>query len=69
MVEPIFTKEHVESLKPYIQSTTNQLLDAMIKGGCAKPVDLVEKFALPLPSYVGPLIFSPHQDMPLLTRS
>lgn len=60
MVEPIFIQEHVETLKPYIQKTADQLLDAMIQGGCDKPVDLVEKFALPLPSYVR-LPTSPYQ--------
>lgn len=53
MVEPIFEKPHVETLKPYIQKTVDNLLDSMIAGGCSKPVDLVEKFSLPVPSYVG----------------
>lgn len=53
MVEPFFTRQHVESLRPYIQKTVDELLDAMIAKGCEKPVDLVEKFALPVPSYVS----------------
>ncbi|PKS08162.1 hypothetical protein jhhlp_005438 [Lomentospora prolificans] len=68
MVEPIFVKQNVETLKPYIQKTTDQLLDAMIQGGCAKPVDLVEKFALPLPSYVIYTILGvPFEDLAYLT--
>lgn len=52
MVAPIFQKPHVETLKPYIQKTVDDLLSSMIEGGCSKPVDLVEKFSLPVPSYV-----------------
>jgi len=52
MVEPLFTREHVETMRPHIQQTVDSLLDAMIEEGCEKPVDLVEKFALPVPSYV-----------------
>lgn len=52
MVEPIFQKPHVETMKPNIQKTVDKLLDSLIEGGCSKPVDLVEKFSLPVPSYV-----------------
>ncbi|KAK0771990.1 hypothetical protein LTR02_016439 [Friedmanniomyces endolithicus] len=50
MVAQAFTKEHIESKRPEIQATVNRCLDEMIKGGCKEPVDLVEKFALPVPS-------------------
>jgi nitric oxide reductase len=53
MVEPLFTSEAVAKLRPHIQKTINTLLDKMIKEGSGQPVDLVEKFALPLPSYVS----------------
>lgn len=53
MVESLFTYDAVAKLRPHIQKTTDALIDAMIKEGCEKPVDLVDKFALPLPSYVG----------------
>lgn len=56
MVEPLFVKEKVESLKPYIQKTVDDLLEAMIEGGCQEPADLIEKFALPVPSYVRPML-------------
>ncbi len=53
MVEPLFTKEHIDGLRPHIQQTVDSLLDAMIKEGGEKPVDIVEKFALPVASYVS----------------
>jgi len=53
MVEPLFTKEHIDGLRPHIQQTVNSLLDAMIREGGEKPVDIVEKFALPVASYVS----------------
>ena len=52
MVELLFDHTHVDALKPYIQKTVDSLLDAMIAKGCAEPVDVVEHFALPVPSYV-----------------
>lgn len=53
MVEPIFTREHIECMRPHIQQTVDSLLDALVKERGDKPIDLVEKFALPVPSYVG----------------
>ena len=54
MVESFFTPEHVKSLEPYIRKTADSLMDKMIARGCADgPVDLIENFALPLPSYVS----------------
>jgi len=54
MVEPLFIRERVEQLQPYIQKTVNDLLDAFKEKGCANgPVDLVKGFALPVPSYVS----------------
>lgn len=44
-------------MTPYIDKTVNDLLDQMREEGCANgPVDFVEKFALPVPSYVLPPI-------------
>lgn len=58
MVEPLFVAEHVETMKPYIQRTVDQLLDQMVARGCEEPVDLIENFALPVPSYVSkPALF------------
>jgi nitric oxide reductase len=53
MVEPLFMREHIEGMRPHIQRTVDSLLDALVKSGGSKPVDLVEKFALPVPSYVS----------------
>lgn len=53
MVEHFFTADHVETMKPYIQKTIDQLLDQMVAGGCKGPIDFIENFALPVPSYVS----------------
>lgn len=53
MVEPLFVADHVETMKPYIQKTVDQLLDQMVARGCQEPIDLIENFALPVPSYVS----------------
>jgi len=53
MVEPIFLADNIRKLQPYIQKTVEDLLDAMLMKGCTVPVDLIEKFALPVPSYVS----------------
>lgn len=53
MVEPLFVLEHVKTLQPYIQKTVDDLLDKLAAKGGKEPVDLIENFALPLPSYVS----------------
>lgn len=45
-----FTVRRIEQLRPFVQRTTDDLLDAMSAG--APPVDLVEAFAFPLPTAV-----------------
>lgn len=53
MVESWFTPENIKSMQPYIDNTVRDLLDKMESKGFSKgPVDLVESFALPVPSYV-----------------
>ena len=52
MVEPLFTYDHIQGMRPHIQNTVDKLLDTIIAEGGSKPFDLVEKFALPVPSYV-----------------
>lgn len=54
MVAPLFTREHIDSMRPQIQKTVDDLLDALIKEGGDEPIDIVDKFALPVPSYVNP---------------
>ena len=54
MVEPFFSREHVNAMRPHIQETIDNLLDAIVRDGSEKPIDFVEKFSLPVPSYVSP---------------
>ncbi|KAM7213265.1 Cytochrome P450 [Rhypophila decipiens] len=70
MVEPFFTPDHVKSLEPYIRKTATDLLEKMKAKGCAdEPVDLIELFALPLPSYIIYTILGvPFEDLEFLTR-
>lgn len=68
MVEPLFVKDHIETIQPYIQKTVDDLLASMAAGGCETPVDLVEKFALPVPSYIIYTILGvPFTDLNYLT--
>ncbi|GMK53426.1 hypothetical protein CspeluHIS016_0100120 [Cutaneotrichosporon spelunceum] len=69
MVHANFTPEYVKSLGPYIQETIDNLLESMIKkGGEHGPVDLVQEFALPVPSYVIYTILGvPFKDLEFLT--
>ncbi|KAK0724547.1 cytochrome P450 [Lasiosphaeris hirsuta] len=70
MVESFFTREHVNGLLPYIRKTVDDLLEAMKAKGCANgPVDLIEKFALPVPSYIIYTILGvPFEGLPFLTK-
>lgn len=52
MVEPMFTWDAVEKLRPHIQKTVDSILEKMIAEGNGK-ADLVDRFAIPVPSYVG----------------
>jgi nitric oxide reductase len=56
MVEPFFTRKHVDDMRPHIQKTVNSLLDSLIEEGGDKPFDIVDKFSLPVPSYVRDLL-------------
>ncbi|KAK3320329.1 cytochrome P450 [Cercophora scortea] len=69
MVEGMFTPEHVKTLGPYIQKTVNDLLDSLRAKGCADgPVDLIQHFALPVPSYIIYTILGvPFEDLEFLT--
>ena len=79
MVEFAFTQEHVDSLKPLIQKTVDDLLDKMVQkasgeaasGSNGRPaVDLVEEFALPVPSYVRfPFTHPPHPPFFFLIKT
>ncbi|KAL8302923.1 hypothetical protein RB600_006682 [Gaeumannomyces tritici] len=68
MVEPLFVLEHIKTLQPYIQKTVDGLLDKLAAKGGKEPVDLIESFALPVPSYViYTLLGVPFEDLAFLT--
>ena len=50
MVTAPFAIKRVEAMRPGVQKIVDELIDAMLAG--PKPVDLVEAFALPVPSLV-----------------
>ncbi|WP_406013708.1 cytochrome P450 [Streptomyces sp. NBC_00984] len=50
MLIPSFTVRRTAALRPQIQETVDRLLDTMVEQG--PPTDLVEAFALPVPSMV-----------------
>ncbi|KAL6871607.1 cytochrome P450 [Trichoderma longibrachiatum] len=70
MVEPFFSARHVREMQPYIQKTVDDLLGALKAKGCADgPVDLVQEFALPVPSYIIYTILGvPFDDLQYLTQ-
>ncbi|RDL29890.1 Uncharacterized protein BP5553_10517 [Venustampulla echinocandica] len=69
MVEPLFTKDQINKLRPSIQKTVDSLLADMIKEGGQKPVDIVEKFALPVASYtIYGILGVPFEDLAYLTQ-
>jgi nitric oxide reductase len=70
MVESWFTPEKIKSMGPYIDKTVNDLLDRMKSRSSGKePVDLVEEFALPVPSYIiYTMLGVPFEDLEFLTQ-
>ncbi|TVY43929.1 Cytochrome P450 [Lachnellula subtilissima] len=53
----------------YIQQTVDTLLDTVVRDGGSKPFDIVEKFALPVPSYIiYGILGVPFKDLPYLTN-
>ena len=56
-------------MRPQIQKTVDQLLDAMMKKGGSNPIDLVENFSLPVPSYIiYGILGVPLSDLAYLTQ-
>jgi cytochrome P450 len=56
-----FTVRRMEALRPRIQQIVDELIDAMLAG--PKPIDLMEAFALPVPSLViCELLGVPYED-------
>ncbi|KZL65281.1 cytochrome P450 55A1, partial [Colletotrichum tofieldiae] len=69
MVEPLFVRDHINSMRPYVRKTVDKLLDQMVKRGCDESVDLIENFALPVPSYIIYTILGvPFEDLEYLTQ-
>ncbi|MEU2718752.1 cytochrome P450 [Streptomyces sp. NPDC007205] len=68
MVTAPFAIKRVEALRPSIQNAVDNLIDTML--AAPKPVDLVEAFALQLPSLViCELLGVPYEDHALFQRS
>lgn len=69
MIADLFTRERVDGMRAHIQKTFDTLVDAMLKEGGEKPVDIVEKLALPLPSYtIYEILGVPFKDLAKLTE-
>jgi cytochrome P450 len=61
MVTSAFTVKRVEAMRPATQEIADELIDRMLAG--PKPADLVEAYALPLPSLViSNLLGVPYDD-------
>ncbi|WNE97776.1 cytochrome P450 [Streptomyces luomodiensis] len=68
MVTAPFAVKKVEALRPSVQKIVDDLIDGMLAG--PKPVDLVEAFALPVPSLViCELLGVPYEDHDLFQRN
>ncbi|RGP78397.1 cytochrome p450 55a3 [Fusarium longipes] len=69
MVESFFSQDYVDKLKPYIRDTVKRLLKNIAHDKCKEPVDLIEKFALPVLSYIIYTILGvPFEDLEYLTE-
>ncbi|ORX93938.1 cytochrome P450 55A3 [Clohesyomyces aquaticus] len=67
MVESLFDVDAIAKLRPHIQRTVDSLLDAMVKQ--EKPVDFIDKFSLPVPSYIiYGILGVPFEDLEFLTQ-
>jgi cytochrome P450 len=62
-----FTVKRIETMRPQVQQIVDDLVDEMLSG--PKPIDLVEAFALPVPSLViCELLAVPYADRALFHR-
>ncbi|KAF4543073.1 Cytochrome P450 [Lasiodiplodia theobromae] len=69
MISDLFTYEHIETMRPKIRETVSQLLDEMLKKYDGQPIDLVEHFSLPVPSYIiYGILGVPFSDLAFLTK-
>lgn len=53
LVASFFTCEKIEAVRGKIKETVNLVLEQMISGGCEKPVNIVEKSCIFVPSLVS----------------
>ncbi|WP_345639777.1 cytochrome P450 [Streptomyces tremellae] len=61
MVSGVFTMKRIEAMRPLVQRITDDFIDTMLAG--PKPADLVQSFALPIPSLViSELLGVPYED-------
>lgn len=68
VLTPSFTMRRIEKMRPGIQDATRRLIEDMREEG--PPVDLVDRFALPLPSLViCQLLGVPYEDHGARSRS
>ncbi|WP_034263085.1 cytochrome P450 [Actinospica robiniae] len=68
MVTASFAIKRIEALRPSVQTLVDELIDAMLAG--PNPTDLVQAFALPLPSLViCRLLGVPYQDHGFFQRN
>ncbi|WP_331742046.1 cytochrome P450 [Kitasatospora sp. NBC_00085] len=67
LVAPAFTVRRIEAMRPGIQRTVDELLDAMEQGGPGG--DVVSALSAPLPIMtIGDLLGVPRQDQPLFRQ-
>jgi cytochrome P450 len=69
LVASAFTLRRVEALRPRVQSIIDELLDGIASEGADRPVDLVARFAFPLPfTVICELLGVPDGDRGALGR-
>jgi len=69
MVEPTFSPENVEAMRPFIQKSVEECLHNMTKDRSVQPVDLVKRFALPVPfTVIAKILGVPMEDTDYLIQ-
>ncbi|KAJ3078019.1 hypothetical protein HK102_004794 [Quaeritorhiza haematococci] len=68
-VEPFFSPEAIQSMRPRIQKTVDENIQQLLDMGCKEPVDFVDKFAMRIPYLIiAEMLGVPPQDMEHLIR-
>lgn len=72
ILEPFFTKDAIERLKPLIRETVTMMLNTFemkLRDAKGKPVDLIENFAAQVPTYiVSKVLGVPVEDIPKISQ-